>query len=69
MKAETRCAYRRTSSGILPDIAHVRGDLRTWATDFDDPADATGRKYYIVPVDGADKLLHKQDLRDGNLGI
>jgi hypothetical protein len=28
--------------------------LRTWATDFDDPADAVGYKYYIVPVDGAD---------------
>jgi len=50
-------------------MAHVGVDLRTWATDFDDPADAGSYKYYIVPVDGADKLLHKQDFRDGNLEI
>ncbi|MGO8836843.1 MAG: hypothetical protein ACLQAH_01480 [Limisphaerales bacterium] len=35
-------------------MTNVRGDLRTWATDFDDPADAGTYKYYIVPVDGAD---------------
>jgi hypothetical protein len=45
------------ASGVFNDIAHVRGDLRTWATDFDDPADAVGYKYYIVPVDGADNPL------------
>jgi hypothetical protein len=43
--------------GVFNDCAHVRGDLRTWATDFDDPADAIGYKYYIVPVDGADNPL------------
>jgi hypothetical protein len=40
--------------GVFNDIAHVRGDLRTWATDFDDPPDAGVYKYYIVPVDGGD---------------
>ena len=38
--------------GVFDDQVQVRGDLRTWATDFDDPADALGHKYYIVPMDG-----------------
>jgi len=37
--------------GIFGDEVQVFGTLRTWATDFDDPADALGHKYYIVPTD------------------
>jgi hypothetical protein len=29
----------------------VLGGVRTWATHLDDPADALGHKYYIVPTD------------------
>ena len=38
--------------GVFDDQAQVSGDVRTWATDFDDPADAAGYKFYIVPEDG-----------------
>jgi len=43
--------------GVFNDRVQVRGDLRTWATDFDDPADAVGYKYYIVPMDGDENPL------------
>ena len=32
-------------------------NARTWATDFDSPADAVGYKYYIQPVDANDAPL------------
>ena len=35
----------------------MAGNVRTWATDFDDPADAAGHKYYIVAVDPNDVPL------------
>ena len=40
--------------GVFNITARVTGNLRTWATGFDDPADARGYRYYIVPVDGDD---------------
>ncbi len=43
--------------GVFNDRVQVRGDLRTWATDFDDPADAVGYQYYIVPMDGDENPL------------
>ena len=36
---------------MLDDNATVLGGVRTWATHLDDPADALGHKYYIVPTD------------------
>ena len=45
------------AAGVFNISAHLRGDLRTWATGFDDPADALGYKYYVVPVDGDDNPL------------
>jgi hypothetical protein len=38
--------------GVFNDSNQVGGDLRSWGTDFDDPADAAGYKFYIVPMDG-----------------
>ena len=43
--------------GVFDDRAQVQGELRTWATDFDDPADAVGFKYYLVPMDGDENPL------------
>jgi hypothetical protein len=43
--------------GIFNDRGQVPGNLRTWATNFDDPADAVGYKYYIVPMDGDEHPL------------
>ncbi len=31
--------------------------MRTWATGFDDPADAVGYKYYVVLMDGDENAL------------
>jgi hypothetical protein len=38
--------------GVFNDSVQVAGNLRTWATDFDDPSDAAGFAYYIVAMDG-----------------
>jgi hypothetical protein len=38
--------------GVFNDSNQVGGDLRSWGTDFDTPADALGYAYYIVPMDG-----------------
>ena len=49
------CIYKHQPTqapGVFDDGTAISGDLRTWATDFDSPADALGYKYYIVPVDG-----------------
>ena len=43
--------------GVFDDQAQVNGNLRTWATDFDDPADAAGYQFYIVPEDGDENPL------------
>jgi hypothetical protein len=43
--------------GIFNDRFQVPGGLRTWATEFDDPADAVGCAYYIVPMDGDENPL------------
>jgi len=43
--------------GVFAEGPQVSGALRTWATDFDDPADAAGYKYYIVPIDGDENPL------------
>ena len=42
---------------FFDQVGHVAGNVRTWATDFDDPADAAGHKYYIVAVDPNDAPL------------
>lgn len=44
-------------SGVFDDRTSVRGDRRTYATQFDSPADAIGYKYYIVPMDGDENPL------------
>jgi hypothetical protein len=38
--------------GVFNDRTQVTGDVHSWATGFDDPADAAGHKYYIVPEIG-----------------
>jgi hypothetical protein len=38
--------------GVFNDSNQVGGDLRSWGTDFDTPADAAGHAFYIVPMDG-----------------
>jgi hypothetical protein len=43
--------------GIFNDRVQVQGSLRTWPTGIDDPADAVGYKYYIVPMDGDENPL------------
>ena len=43
--------------GVFDDRTQVNGSLRTWATDFDTPADAVGFKYYLVPEDGDENPL------------
>ncbi len=43
--------------GIFNDYAHVRADLHSYGLDFDDPADAVGYKYYVVPMDGDENPL------------
>ena len=43
--------------GTFNDRVQVAGDLRTWATGFDSPADALGYAYYIVPMDGDENPL------------
>ena len=43
--------------GVFNLQARVTGNVRTWATDFDDPAEAIGYKYYIVAVDPNDAPL------------
>ena len=43
--------------GAFNDRVQVQGDLRTWATDFDDPADAVGLKYYLVAMNGDENPL------------
>ena len=43
--------------GVFNDRVQVGGDLRTWTTGFDDPADAVGYKYYVVPMDGDENAL------------
>jgi len=43
--------------GVFDDRDQVAGDLRTWATGFDSPADAVGYKHYIVPEDGDENTL------------
>ena len=43
--------------GVFDDRAQVAGDLRTWATNLDSPADAVGFKYYLVPMDGDENVL------------
>ena len=43
--------------GVFNDRGHVTHTLRTWAADFDDPADAVGYKYFIVPMDGDENPL------------
>ena len=43
--------------GVFDVVAGVAGSARTWATDFDSPADAVGYKYYIQPVDANDAPL------------
>jgi hypothetical protein len=48
--------------GTFIDRAQVGGDLRTWLTDFDDPADAAGYAYYIVPMDGDGHPLTPQSV-------
>ena len=49
--------YPNQAPGVFDDRAQVRGDLRTWATAFDSPADAVGYKYYLVPEDGDENPL------------
>ena len=39
------------AAGVFNDHATVLAGVRTWATNLDDPADAFGYKYYIVPTD------------------
>jgi hypothetical protein len=46
--------------GVFIDYVQVGGDLRSWGTDFDDPADAEGYAYYIVPMDGDGNPLTPQ---------
>jgi hypothetical protein len=43
--------------GIFNDRVQVQGSFRTWPTGIDDPADAVGYKYYIVPMDGDENPL------------
>jgi len=43
--------------GVFNDRTQVQGSLRTYATQFDSPADAIGYKYYIVPMDGDENPL------------
>ena len=40
--------------GVFEQADHVPGNARSWATDFDDPTDAQGYKYYIQAVDPND---------------
>jgi hypothetical protein len=46
--------------GIFNDYDQVAGNLRTWGTGFDSPADAVGYAYYIVPMDGDGNPLAPQ---------
>lgn len=43
--------------GVFDDQTQVAGSLRTYALNFDSPADATGYQYYIVPEDGDENPL------------
>ena len=43
--------------GLFNEQVQLGGDLRTWATGFDSPADAAGFKFYIVPMDGDQHAL------------
>jgi hypothetical protein len=43
------------AAGVFEDHTTVLAGVRTWATDLDDPADALGYKYYIVPEDADGK--------------
>jgi hypothetical protein len=43
--------------GVFDVVAGMAGSVRTWATDFDSPADAVGYKYYIQAVDANDAPL------------
>jgi len=49
--------HQPKADGVFEDRVQVRGDLRTWATEFDSPADAAGYQYYIVPMDGDENPL------------
>jgi len=42
---------------MFDDRDQVAGNVRTWATGFDSPADAVGYKYYLVPEDGDENPL------------
>ena len=44
-------------AGQFESWSVVPGAVRAYATDFDDPADAAGYKYYIVPEDGDNNAL------------
>jgi hypothetical protein len=52
--------FSNDATGVFNDHVQVAGSLRTWLTDFDDPADATGCAYYIVPMDGDGNPLTPQ---------
>ena len=45
------------AAGVFNDRTQVPGSLRTYATQFDSPADAIGYKYYIVPMDSDENPL------------
>jgi len=43
--------------GVFKIYANLAGNVRTWDTQLDDPADAVGTKYYIVPMDDDENAL------------